>query len=241
LEYSGRPVVANLVLNVGRGSSTVPLAIGEADESVEAVVTVPAGLDRFPLTAVWDQGLNTPSACHAEVSKGVWVVPPGASHGDPRRARFAGRYRVTYRPLNYKESRHKRRITWRVVPVCDYFACAGRLSSNAGISAGTVRLKANGTYRFRNHPRRAGANCVVEEVTTDRFTGQVLSRKRRTIRRAWVGSDRISLRVLKTDDAGRAVVLQGLHTATFAPTPNSEDAGCTHTYRYKDRVTLTLR
>lgn len=238
-EYSDeyRPVV-NLVLTVAR-DAPVPLTLPDDEGSVTAVVETPDAL-WFNAVVEWDQNVGKPSACHGRAARQVWAAPAGKTFGNPRIPRFAGTYAVKYRALNYKDTSRPKRIRWRVRPRCDLFACRASLRSSGGMRSGMVRPRSNGAYRFTNSGSRAPQSCSVTEVTRNSFTGEVISRKTKTIKRAWVGRDRITLKVLKVVD-GQAVLLRGLRTYTMTPTGNASYAGCTKTYHLKDRVTLRLR
>lgn len=239
-EYSSEySPIANLVLTVAR-EAPVPLTLADDAGSVSAVVETPDAA-WFNAAVEWDQNVGKPSACHGRAARRVWVAPSGKTFGNPRLPRFAGTYAVKYRPLNYKDTSGTDHARWRVKSRCDIFACDAALRSNAGLRSGRLRLRSNGTYRYRSRPGRAHGTCSLVRIRTNTFTGEVLSRTPFKVRRAFRAHDLITLKVLKQGEDGTALKLRGVRTYVVEPTSNAYDRGCTHTYRYKDRVTLTLR
>jgi hypothetical protein len=222
---------ATVTLIPGTGPASPTVVTIQGDET-KVILAAPASGDHFGVQFDWDQDVGTAAACHGRDVFGLPLLPTRAKVGDPFAARLEGTYRMRSTPVNY--SAKVARSKWTIRPRCDYFACSARLRSNRGLR-GTLRVRDNGSYRLTGRYRDP-SSCVVTVTTTDSVTGEVLTRRSRTIRHAYRGSTRLSLRVRKVKD-GRALIISGSHTDTATPTARARSKGCKKASVYRQHVT----
>jgi hypothetical protein len=144
--------------------------------------------------------------------------------GDPEWPRFAGRYTVSYRPIDYQDKPFA--STWRITPLCQYFACAGRLRSSGGLR-GKVRLVGTSKTTYRVENPIGYTECVW------RYPDQ----PDKEYPHGYRITSLINLRVVRSRN-GRAITLAGRRTWTYTPTAIGKRRGCTRTVRDYDAVRL---
>lgn len=213
------------------GSATTPLTVDPTSVETTAILTAPSHGTGFVLTVQWDQDAGTQRACHGTTVLTVPLVPPTATVGRPSVPRLQGRYRVSYRPINYSE--RSKPSVWRLTPNCEFFACSTQVRSTGGLR-GRFRLRGR-AYRLTAHQGRTNDSCTVTRITRDALTGEVLSRRTRTIPNAFKQRRTVRLRVTREAD-GLIVAFSGETTAHAIPTPAARRRGCRRTFRYKDRI-----
>jgi len=194
------------------------------------LVPAPSTTGRYDLTFSWYQP-EEGTPCVGSDQHGIRVVPPDSRLGDTDLGRVAGRWAMTFRPLNYRGRVIRR--TWRWRPACDYGACDARASSNSR-SVFRFRLRSNGTLFAKTKvPRVRLGRCII----TRSFAGVVLSR--RVIKRAYTARFEDTLRVSQTREQGgllQARAIRGVDRAFAVPIPEARRAGC-RTQILRHRIT----
>ena len=122
---------------------------------IRVIRPAPGTPRRFGMTFRWVQNAGRESACRGtDTYRGIPIVPRDARVGDPRVARFAGRYRTRYSTGD--------KARWRLRPRCDYFGCKTKLKSKAGLKANFRPRRGN---RYRLYTKEYAGYCEVTYLT----------------------------------------------------------------------------
>lgn len=216
-------------------ATTVPVELGPYGNA-KLILAVPAAGEAYTATFHWDQGVGSQAACHGSDEWTVPLAPPDATTGDPSQPRLSGTYLVRYKAVNYKGGDDK--ATWTIKGLCDVFACSGKLTSTSG-ARGLLRLQGDGSYEYFKRYRKATGWCSVVITRTNRFTGQVLSRRTVTIRPAYRLTRSFLLKV-ESDEEGRVVSFRGRSETHYGRTPRAKRMECRRQKTYVDTVTGTV-
>lgn len=176
---------------------------------------------QLSISTTWTQDADSLAACRGSVRYVLRVIPSNATAGYAILPRLFGSFHV--RPVNPSKG-HKAR-TWRFRPRCRFFACNTVVRSTGGLK-GEFRLRPNGGYELFKMFKPRG-QCEVTRTATNPFTGEVISSSTRVIRKAFIPSQRIELRVTKGTGVNRVVSFEGTFREVFRPTRHAERRGCT--------------
>jgi hypothetical protein len=195
------------------------------------VIILPAGPPqaRLGIEFSWEQDAGTGAACHGIDRYTDRVVPAHATAGNPLLRRLEGRFAVLE-----KSAGKTTRATWHLSPTCEYFACPSQVHSTGGLK-GVFKPLPNGGYELERSTGPSGT-CTFQVKTTNTLTGEVTISAPVTVRRAFIGTERVRLR-----ETGRT----GNSLKTFAgtihwggkPTLRAERKGCKQGYSGSERVT----
>lgn len=234
VEQSSGARIESVIVTVA--DVVIPVTL-EGDSTQIVVPVKPTG-DVMLVDFDWDQDVGRAGACHGNDTHEVPVIASGARVGNVDVPRLSGAFRVAFTPINYKAKADT--VVWSMRPDYDVFGCVTRLKS----SSGRVRRLSPGpgrTYVFeqeRGTPERA--SCIVERAQVNTATGEVLSRTRVTIRRAYRSYVTIRL-TLKLDAFGDVSDFTGKLVTEYRPTAVARARHCTKGTRHEDRVKGTLK
>lgn len=245
----GSGIEIELVAQQSRVSS---LSLTASNNQPTAVVAVPVEKARTPvvisagprgdlkLSVRWEQDLGSPAACVGSDDFTIPVVPPGVSVGRPIAPRLAGTFAMAGKEVAPDRGRWDH-WAWTFSPRCDLFACSTRLGW-PGKTVGYLLPKMNGSYELSRSYQLTGseADCIIETIKRNHFTGEVTSRTTRRYRHTYEARIRIELMPTKWrgDDA---IAFRGTAAEVWMPNERGRRKGCHLRYHYLERFTGKLR
>jgi len=216
--------LSNVTLTVSARDGSPPRVqqVEMSSAETQVIVPAPSAGEEFTLALDWDQDAGTPRACHGHTATNLPLVPADARVGDPGAARLSGRYRITFRPIDYSGARFS--ALWRITPLCDFFACSARLRSTLGLR-GKVRYIGGQTDYAVEGRYQGYRDCVSADE------------RRVVAENGYRQTYRVTLRVVRTR-SGRATTLVGRRKWTYTRTAAARRRGCRNEAPDYDAVRL---
>jgi hypothetical protein len=193
------------------------------------ILRVPDKAETLALTIRWTQDAGTQEACTGSEVHMIPLVGAHASVGDPTQPRLAGRFAVVEHPYNLRGKTTT--YSWKMTPLCDYFACTTALESSGGLHI-SLKPGLNAKYHGVTKSSLANDDCTVVDTRISTITGQVISRSTKIIHHAWRETDNVDLKNLKVNSAGTVPQFGGSLTQHFKPTAQALSQHCTKSFRF---------